>query len=424
MGGRGFLLHHPLDRAVEQAPDRIAVECGDRRATYAALSGRADAIAALLQSVGVTRGDLVGVCVRKSVDVVAMWLGVLRAGAAYVPMDAGWPPDRVRAVVERGRLRALVIDAARGADLAVPPDVAVIAECAAPGWPLSLDDAAGTPRVVAGCDLDPAYVYFTSGSTGRPKGVVISHRAARSYLEIADGILGVGGDDVVANHAPLAFDLASLDVHLAIRGAARLSLIPEAVTLAPGSLLRFFADRAPTVLYTVPTTLSRLAALGSIGAAEFASLRALVFAGEPPNVIALRTLRRVFPAATFHHWYGSTEAALVTAAAFPPGAELPDPMPIGRPVANVTVALRGDDDRIAPVEGGGVGELLVSATLLLDGYAHEPELTAAAFAVEEAAAGVPRRWFRTRDRVRAEPDGALFYLGREDGMVKVRGFRV
>jgi amino acid adenylation domain-containing protein len=433
MSDRPYLLQDVLTRAALRDPDRVAVSCGGSTLSYAALARRSDEIAALLQRLGVRRGDLVGVCLPKGTEVIAAWFGVLKAGAAYVPLDASSPAPRLRSIIAHGRLRALIAQGSRRELVeAAPPTLAAVVWDGAPGpaagGPVAeaqLADAQGTPRVVGGADLDLAYVYFTSGSTGTPKGAAISHRASLSYIDVGNGILGCAPDDVVANHAPLAFDLASFDVHLAMRAGAKLSLIPESTLLMPGSLLRYFEDERPTLLYAVPTALHRLAAIPTIGKQIFPSLRGIIFAGEPAHVTALRTLRPVFPRATFHHWYGSTEAALVTAMAFAPEEPLPDPLPIGRAVANVDLALA--DDGGAFVELGAApatGELLVAATLLLDGYCNETERNEAAFLVRGGPSGLPVRWFRTRDIVRSDETGALHYVGRSDRMVKVKGLRV
>lgn len=425
MGGtRPYLLQHQLLEAAARAPDAPAVECQGVTYAYAELVRRADAIACLLQSLGVGRGDLVGVCLPKSPEAIAAWFGILRAGAAYVAIDAAAPSARVRATVEQGRLRVLIAEAKRAdlADARPPSLTAVVWDRPNGAGPSLADAGGGTPRAVATSDLDLAYVYFTSGSTGRPKGVMITQRASLSYLEAADRILDVTADDVVANHAPLAFDLASFDVHIATRNGALVSLIPEATMVMPGSMIQYLTNRRPTILYTVPTTLNRLAALSSIDAVRVPSLRALLFAGEAPNLAALNAMRRVFPNATFHHWYGSTEAALVTAAAFPPGEQLPDALPIGRAVSNVQLAL-ADSDGVAPLNGAVEGELLVAATLLLEGYCYDEALTAQSFIVEQHGAAAVR-WFRTRDRVRSDGEGALYHLGRIDHVVKVKGLRV
>jgi acyl-coenzyme A synthetase/AMP-(fatty) acid ligase len=211
-----------------------------------------------------------------------------------------------------------------------------------------------------------------------------------------------------------------------MRWGAALHMLRTAEALLPGSLLKFFNDDRPTVLYTVPSTLNRVAAFRSLAAQTFPSLRALIFAGESPNVVALRKLRSIFPNATFHHWYGSTEAALVTAAAFAPGADLPDPLPIGKVVRNVELAIRTTTSTVGPITAGVVGELLVASTLLFEGYYGDPSATRGAFLHQDQAALAerPRAWFCTNDVVRCDDGQTFFYVARNDRVLKIRGNRV
>ncbi|HUS65348.1 MAG TPA: AMP-binding protein [Kofleriaceae bacterium] len=400
-----------LARAASRAPDRVAVALGAEALTYAQLWQRAGEIAGLLARRGVARGDLVGVCLPKSPEAIAAWFGALRAGAAYAPLDPASPLPRLEAIARQARFGALIADPAR-------PELGGAAAGAPVVW--DLREPGDPPPAGASGAGDLAYVYFTSGSTGTPKGVAISQRAALAALEAAEPILGGSAGDVVANHAPLVFDLASFDVHFAVRCACAVQLVPDGYALMPGSLLGWLEAVRPTLLYTVPSTLKRLASLSSIAQRRFPSLRGLIFAGERPDVAALRALRPVFPDATFHHWYGSTEAALVTAVAFPPGAELPDPMPMGRAVRGVELALDGGDGAQDALRPGAQAELWVAGDVLLDGYRHDAERTAEAFAPASSAA----RWFRTRDVVRCDADGELHFVSRLDRMVKVKGLRV
>lgn len=406
-------LQQFLEGSAERTPERCAITCGSERLTFRELRERAAAIAKGLVARGVGRGDVVVVWMNKSVDVVAVYYAILAVGAAYAPINGDTPARYVNAVIERAQ-PALVVVRSRagmpeeliGAPIAEAASLAVDAPTAPGGWE-SAPQSSGE---------DLAYVHFTSGSTGQPKGVAITHRAALTYMDVCAGILRGGADDVVCNHAPLAFDLASFDVHLAMRWGATLHMLRSDEIVAPGSLIRHLQDARPTVLYTVPTTLNRLAALSSIGSLVVTSMRALIFAGEPPNPVALRKLRAVFPNAVFHHWYGSTEAALLTQISFAPGVELPDPLPIGEAVDGVQLAVRSEDGTIEPVRAGRSGELLASSDLVFEGYLRDAAATEAAF-LEPA-------WFRTRDAVRCDEHGRLFFVTRTDRMVKVRGMRV
>ncbi|HEY8208039.1 MAG TPA: amino acid adenylation domain-containing protein [Myxococcaceae bacterium] len=416
------LAEQLLQRA-QEVPNARAVALEGRSLSYGELAREALGIAALLQAHGVRRGDRVGVCLLKSPEAVSAWFGTLLAGAAYVPLDPASPVARLRAIGAQAEWAALIAHGGRPELAEASGGAPVIWDREVPGA-RHLGEGAGAPRPVALTDLDLAYVYFTSGSTGTPKGVAISHRASLAYLEAADRILAGAGDDVIANHSPLFFDVASLDVHFAVRAGATVHLVPEPDAAMPGAFARWLTAAQPTVLFTVPSMLRRLAELPSLATYRFPALRALIFSGEPPHPPSLRALRAVFPKATLHHWYGSTEAALMTAASFPPEAAVPDVLPIGTAVSNVDVARSDEGGAPAAWVPGTEGELLVSGTTLLDGYCNDPGRTAEAFVLAAGPGQLARRWFRTRDHVRCGPDGQLSFVCRLDRMVKVGGVRV
>ena len=427
VGPSPLLLHHALEAAALADPHAIAVESQGERVTYATLAGRAGEIAATLQDLGVAHRDLVAVCLRRGVEAVATWFGVLTAGATYVPIDAGTSLVRLRAILREGQVRWLVALAERSELGEVGgAGVTVVWDRPVSGAP-SLASAGSRRRAAtATTEDDPAYVYFTSGSTGRPKGAVMSHGTALSYMRTVHSLLKGQPADVIANHAAFAFDLAAFDVHYAVHCGAAVTLIPEAARLVPEQLLRHIDEQGATILYTVPTTLRRIAAASASGQREVRSLRALVFAGEAPEVGVLRAIRPLFPEATFHHWYGSTEAPLVTAAAFGPTESLPDILPIGRPVESVLTAIERDGELVSLASGPCSGELLVAGPLVMNGYcsATRPSDDGFYVATGPGSGGKRARWFRTRDLVEVDDHGRCFYAGRIDRMVKVNGLRV
>ncbi len=394
-----------LDRLVRAAarhhPDTVAVRCTGRRLTYAELDRLADAYGSRLQGAGVGRGDRVVVHTEKSPETVAAFQGILRLGAAYVPVDATAPANRAAYVAADCGAAAGVADSPDRAAALTQLEVLRLDE------PPDDDPAGVSPPGPGNADAD-AFILYTSGSTGRPKGVRLSHRNALAFVTWAIAEIGAEASDVFANHALFGFDLSVLDLYGAFAVAASVELVPGGLGRSPRALVDLVRSAGITVWYSVPSALILMLREGGLDEAPAPShLRAILFAGEPFPIDHVRRLRAWTPARLLN-LYGPTETNVC---AF---HEVRDcdlgrdaPVPIGRACSGDELTVVGEA-RI-PVADGEVGELLVSGPSVMLGYEGHP----------------PHQGpYATGDFVRRRSDGTLDFLGRRDHQVKIRGHRI
>jgi len=423
-----------LSRAARQRPDHPAVVDGTRVLTYAELDDLAGRVAALLRAMGVGPGWRVGLYLDKCAEAVAGLYGIMRAGAAYVPLDARAPDDRVGYIARDCGLSVLLTSSASlnkvsalrraGAPLAN----VVVLDGAADG---ELDDV----TVMGQSDIDRAvplmtgpdetedlaYILYTSGSTGQPKGVMLSHRNGLAFVEWAADHAAVMADDLLSSHAPFHFDLSVFDLYATALRQATLVLVPASVSVFPTALSRWIRDQGVTIWYSVPSILSMLVERGGLEAGGLPSLKTVIFAGEVFPSGYLTRLMQLLPHATFLNWYGPTETNVCTGYRVPgpPGEDAPD-IPIGSPIAGVTTFVVDGADR--EVAHGERGELLVAGPTVMQGYWGDPEKTAARLVAHPAAGG--RLVYRTGDVVEASANGNLVFVGRRDNQIKSRGYRI
>ncbi|MFI7025500.1 amino acid adenylation domain-containing protein [Micromonospora sp. NPDC049900] len=409
-------------RAVcRRAPDAVAVTTGARAMTYRTLDRDADRVAALLARHGVRPGDRVGLLTAPGPQTVVGVVGILRAGAAWVPLDATHPPTRLADHLVRAGAGVLLHDhdsaatATRldGAARPVPFD---------PGTTDATLDVPSVPEATAD---QTAYVIFTSGSTGRPKGVPVSHRSMRTYLDWAVAAFDYRPGDRLAQTASSCFDASVRQILAPLLVGATVVTFTRAQLRDPQALLsRIAADRI-TVWSSVPTLWERIlrAAEEHVRrhgeAPDLAALRWVHVGGEELSPVAVRRWFDLFGDARITNLYGPTEAT-INATWHLIDARPDDTvrrLPIGRPVGGAVVRVVDPDGRVCPP--GVAGELYLGGTGLTTGYLGEPELTEAAFVVHDG-----ERFYRSGDRGRLAPDGALEFLGRLDDQIKIHGHRV
>ncbi len=392
-----------VERQVRRTPDAPALTFEGTTLTYAELDARADRLARRL---GVGRGDIVAVCADRGIMLVVALLAVLKAGAAYLPLDPGYP---------RRRLEYMLADS--GARLLLADPGALDAE-GVRVLPLG-EDLDGDGEL--GADVTPddlAYVIYTSGSTGRPKGVANTHRGIGNRLLWMQDRYRLTADDTVLQKTPSSFDVSVWEFFWPLICGARLVLARPDGHRDPAYLADLVERERVTTLHFVPSMLR--AFLDQEDLSGCASLRRVLCSGEE---LPVETARRATEClnAELYNLYGPTEAAIdVTSWRYDPERDR-FTVPIGRPIDGVQVHLL--DRRMRPVPSGAVGEIFLGGAGLARGYLGRPALTAERF-VPDPFGAPGSRLYRTGDLARRRPDGAVEFLGRADGQVKLRGFRI
>lgn len=404
------------DSAALQPAGICLIERDGATATYGALSAQAEAIAAALKQAGVSQGDRVGLCARKSIATVAAVFAILRLGAVYVPVDPTAPAARSGGIFSDCTVRAVLADLEpAGALTDAMSGQHPVADAGRIGEFAFLLHAGA-------CEIAPAgtaYILYTSGSTGKPKGVVHTHASARAFIDWCSQTFRPGPDDRFSSHAPFHFDLSVLDLYVAIRHGAAIRLIDAEEAKQPAALTAMIEKERLTVWYSTPTILRSMVEYGDMESYDLSSLRILCFAGEvfPPR--HLRALGQRLRGPLYYNLFGPTETNVCTYFHFPDPAGLADSddIPIGYACSDDELLIVEPDDSEAAE--GAEGELLVAGGSVMSGYWGLPERNAKAFAELRG-----RRWYRTGDVVQYRGDGALLYRGRRDRMVKRRGYRI
>ena len=403
-------LHELFETTADTHGERIAAEMGQQALTYRELDTRANRIAHVLRARGAGRGCYVGLFLPRSLDVYAALLGILKAGAAYVPLDPDYPAERVSQILEDSGAKLLVSVSGMAVRLGQGKYSSLLLDVE--GAVLDAQTTNRIPRTQTSLAAeDPCYAIFTSGSTGRPKGVAVPHRAACNLVRAEGQIFGVTPQDRVFQGFSIAFDASVEEVWLAFHaGAALVAGSAEAVRSGP-ELPLHLARAGVTVFSTVPTLLSTFEA-------DIPGLRLLILGGEacPPDLVR----RWATPGRRMVNTYGPTEATVIaTYADLAPDRSVT----IGRAVPNDRVYVLDEQLRLVPP--GQQGELCLSGAGLALGYLGRPDLTAERFVANPFADGpYSERIYRTGDLVRFDANGALEFLGRIDEQVKIRGFRV
>jgi amino acid adenylation domain-containing protein len=410
---RDAVVHRLFEEQAARTPDAVALVFAGRETTYAELNARANRLARRLRAAGVGAESPVGVAVERSAELIVALLAVLKAGGAYLPLDSAYPPERLAFMLADSRASALVVAGSVPEALAsfAGPVVTVDGDRGAAGS----EDDSDLP-----IDLGPdslAYVIYTSGSTGTPKGVAVPHRGVVRMVWrtiYAD----LGAEDVLLQVAPVAFDASTGEIWAPLLNGGRIN-IPPPHQLSLGELAGLIRDGVTSVWLTAG--LFHQMVDEEVGA--LVGLDKLMAGGDVVSPAHARRVLEANPGLRLLHCYGPTENTLLTTYhVVRPEDTAGVSLPLGLPVANTTAYVLDGGGRPCPV--GVPGELYTGGDGVARGYAGRPALTAERFVPDPLSAQPGGRLYRTGDRVRRREDGTLEFLGRGDGQVKVRGFRI
>ncbi|ODA69131.1 Dimodular nonribosomal peptide synthase [Streptomyces sp. AVP053U2] len=417
-----------------RTPDAVAVRFEDTELTYAELDARANRLARHLIGRGVRPESLVAVCLDRSADLVVALLAVVKAGGAYLPIDPGYPAERIGFVLDDAAPVAVLTDLATRDRLSGPgggqgPEAVVLDDPAVATQVAALDASPVTDADRAGALLasHPAYVIYTSGSTGRPKGVVVTHANVVRLFDGTEHWFHFGADDVWTWFHSFAFDFSVWELWGALLHGGRLVVVAFQVSRSPRDFLRLLARERVTVLNQTPSAFYQLmqADAQDPETGRELSLRTVVFGGEALDPGRLRDWYARHPQGTplLVNMYGITETTVHVsyAALDEAGSSEGAPSVIGRQIPDLRLYVL--DGRLRPVPVSVAGELYVVGGGLARGYLNRSGLTAERF-VASPYAGKGERMYRTGDVVRWNADGVLEFVGRADHQVKIRGFRI
>jgi amino acid adenylation domain-containing protein len=411
--GRGSCVQEMFEAQAARTPDAVALVCGGERLSYRELDARASRIAHVLRARGVGRGQRVGLCVERGADMVASVLGILKSGAAYVPLDPWFPPERLQFMAQDAELALLVstgevarlFDLPRERQLLLDADAGVIGS--APAAALPPDARSAQPG-------DAAYVIYTSGSTGKPKGVVVPHGAVVNFLASMAREPGLSADDVLLAVTTLSFDIAVLELQLPLTLGATVVVATRDEALDGRALGALLEEHRATVMQATPATWRLLLEAGWRGGSGF---KALVGGEALPRDLADQLITR---GVELWNLYGPTETTVWSSC-----ARITDTsggITIGKPIANTVIRILDAHNGLCPI--GVPGELCIGGEGVSLGYWRRPELTAERFIADPFGTTPGARLYKTGDRARWREDGTLEHLGRLDFQVKLRGYRI
>ncbi|MFL6659081.1 MAG: Pls/PosA family non-ribosomal peptide synthetase [Massilia sp.] len=407
---REEILADLLEATALRTPNQIALIFGEREVSYAELDALASLGASRLIDLGVRPGQIIGLWMARSIELLVMQAAIAKTGAAWLPVDQDTPVDRLQVCLDDASAFGVITDAAmqerlNGSPTSVWTATALLA-------PLERSELAQHRGLVS--PDQPAYVIYTSGSTGKPKGIMISQRSICHFLRSENQVLGIRADDRVYQGFSVAFDMSFEEIWISYLVGATLWIGPKDIAGDPETLPRMLAANKVNVLHAVPTLLA-------LFSEDVASLRLINLGGEmcPESVVE----RWASPQRQIFNTYGPTEATVsASLARLEPGK----PITIGTPLPNYGLLVIGTEGPTLTLQPRGeTGELCITGPGLAAGYLGRPDLTDEKFLINPWASGAhDARLYRTGDLARIDSDGQVQCLGRTDDQVKIRGFRV
>jgi amino acid adenylation domain-containing protein len=410
------LVHELIEDHARRAPEKPAVNCGDQQITYGELDSRASFLAHALEKAGARPDSVVALLAERSLDFIVGILGILKAGAAWLPIEPGTPAERIEYMIRQAQAVAVLTQA----------DIALSIEHGALPVVYINDAASGTVPPRNRKSIDPgqlAYVMFTSGSTGRPKGVGVQHGHIAAYAKALRERVGLDCGINAALVSTLAADLGLTALLAALTSGGCLHVIPSQQALDADALAGYFLQHPVDLVKIVPAHLEALCR--SFSESVHLSWRYLLIGGEPLTWSLIKSVHRWAPGCAIFNHYGPTETTVgVFCGQVKQEADpfLGSTVPIGRPLSGTSAYLL--DEQLQPVPAWVAGELYIGGCSVSRGYVGNGDLTADRFVPDPFHSKPGSRMYRTGDLARYRSDGVVEFLGRRDGQIKIRGYRV
>lgn len=422
LDSQGPLIHELFEARATRTPNEIAIVCDDQALTFQDLNHKANQVARYLRQQGAASDRLVALCVDRGIPMVVSMLAILKAGAAYLPLDPTYPSDRLTFMLEDASPCILLTQTCYRAQLAPSTGHTTVLDLEVV-WRATVKYSDKNLPSQPGCLSDRylAYVIYTSGSTGKPKGAMNEHRGMVNRIIAQSEIEAFSDDDICCQKTSMGFVDAVFEIFGALCNGLRLVIIPAPAIADAEVMAALIAREGVTRLITVPS-LARVLLDDAGVMRNLSGLRGWTLSGEPVPPDLLAKLQRKLPNCAFINQYGSSEVSSDVACYRCPAGFAGDRVPIGPPVANVQVHVL--DSEGAPVPIGETGEMCVGGIGVGRGYINHPELTSANFIPDPFATDVSARMYRTGDLGRWRTDGTLECLGRRDHQIKIRGFRI
>ncbi|WP_298553756.1 amino acid adenylation domain-containing protein [uncultured Algibacter sp.] len=421
-----------IENSARDFPDKESFRFLNEAITFKGLDVKSSQLASRLIKLGVKKGDRVGILMPRCLETAIAVYGILKSGAAYVPIDPFVPIERANFLIENCGIKYLITIPkqfkkikkllSEKNNLESIIGVSEIDTIKSFSWEAIFNSSLENYKPVNILGEDLSYILYTSGSTGTPKGIMHTHNSALAFTELVVNLYGFNSADKVANVAPLHFDPSILGYFSAPLAGATTIIISDAHLKFPVSLAELMEKEQLTIWFSVPLILVQLLLNGGIDRKDFSSLRWVLFSGEVFATKQLRALMQLWPHPEYSNIYGPTELNQCTNYNLSVPPEGGDTIPIGKPWGNTEYKILDVNDN--EVNEGEEGLLVVRSATMMKGYWNNKPLTEKSLYIDEIAPGFDSVYYRTGDLVRLNDKKELLFLGRKDRQIKFRGFRI
>ncbi|NAS30800.1 amino acid adenylation domain-containing protein [Flavobacteriaceae bacterium R38] len=428
-----YTLPHLIENSAKLFPDNEAFRFANQSLTYSEIEVKMNQLAKHLTASGVRKGDRVGVYMHRCLETAIAIYGIMKSGAAYVPLDPFAPQSRTLFVIQDCGIEHLVTTPTQTKKItkltlqesglkSIIGTTTELPSISSFSWEEIYAISLNEFKTVTILEDDLAYIIYTSGSTGTPKGIMHTHYSGLSYAKLSADMYGLTSEDKVGNHAPLHFDVSTFGYFSAPLAGATTVIVPDAHTKLPLSLAELMENERISVWYSVPLALVQLLIYGGLEKRNLNSLRWVLFAGEVFVTKYLKALMKCWPKAKFSNIYGPTEVNQCTFYHLETPPKSNEPIPIGEVWGNTEYRILDENDQEVSKEQPG--SLVIRSSTMMKGYWNNEALTQKSLFKEIIAPGIERVFYRTGDLVRENEKGELLFLGRNDRQVKIRGYRI